>query len=188
MWFLTLKMEKLRSFETSRAIRPMTQHRIQKVSIPTFSVPSQKKKNYCAQPCADLTNVGFKNDGCIESGSYIVMSAYQSIDYPTHLPAIPLPENIALAFNITLINLQPSFCVCQFGSEFSTWIFNCNSVILFVERTGTESFRIMCTSVRVRLCRMSNSNNMTEDSMCLVRVLPYGLKYPVAGNKVYRVM
>ena len=77
-----------------------------------------KKKNYCAQPCADLTNVGFKNDGCIESGRYIVMSAYQSIDYPTHLPAIPLPENIALAFNITLINLQPSFCVCQFFLNF----------------------------------------------------------------------
>ena len=74
----------------------------------------------CSQPSSDLTNVGFKNDGCIESGSYIVMSAYQSIDYPTHLPAIPLPDSIALAFNITLINLQPSFCVCQFGSEFST--------------------------------------------------------------------
>ena len=28
----------------------------------------RKRKVYCAQPSSDLTNLGFKNDGCIESG------------------------------------------------------------------------------------------------------------------------
>jgi hypothetical protein len=78
---------------------------------------------HCAQPRSDLANVGLKMTVALRAAD-ILLCLLTEVSITPSPSVFPLSDKIALAFNITLINLQPSFCV-------SVWhgVFNVNFLL-----------------------------------------------------------